>query len=478
MSRNTLTPADWLLTESLRRFEEREGRVTEDQAANQLAQRHGASIAQRLAQRARALPLTQGLDRDLARLATLRRRLCGLMILLAALLGFLAARAGLANRELDILLTSLALLALPMMALLIWIGLLAWSYRRPQGSGQSGRWFLAALIRGGRLLDSPLGRDLMSAQLALFAGGYGRWYASSLSHAFWLVYSLSALGTLIVFFSVAQYQLVWGTTLLTEREIAALIQALAAAPAALGLVNAPSADWIAAGRLGLADGLDRAEWARLMLGLVAFYGALPRAALLGLSLLLLQRSRKNLSLNLNHPGYQRLLPLLQPPPPPGQALGSAPAATAKRPLRQARHSQGPLLLVTLDIETDRRPDPGRWRDMDVLDLGTADRREQRQQLSQALKALPAPPPALLIVCSLLRTPDSGTAEQINQLADAAGSRLLLLLVDSERLNQRSDQPQARIDDWHRTAQRCGGLAMVLDPADGQAIQARLKDWPT
>ena len=477
MPKTTLPHDDWLLTEALRSFEERQGRVSDDQAANRLAQRAGDDTAARLARRARALPLAANAGADLARLAVVRRRLIILALVLAALAGFLAARAGLANRELDVLLTLLALLALPLLTLLLWTALLIWSYRKRGKLGPGSTPFTLLLARTGRLLDSRLGSDLIGAQLRLLGRPYGRWYASSLSHAFWLVYCLAALTTLVVFFSLVQYQPVWGTTLLTEREIAGLIQALAQAPAAIGLFPFPSTEWIAAGRQGLTDGADRAEWARLMMGLVLFYGAGPRAVLLGLSLALARRAARHLTIDLQQPGYLRLLPLLQPPPTPGRRLGDAPEAHTSRPLRIARRSEGPAILVSLELDVEGRPDPGAWDGLDVLDLGSADRREQRGPLLDALRALPAPPPVLLAACSLLRTPDSGTAALIDELADAAGSRLIVLLLDGPRLRERQAEPAQRLEDWTALAHRCGGLAVELDTTDGRAIRQRLEDWP-
>lgn len=475
MPNATLPHDDWLLTEALRRFEEREGRVPDDQAANRLAQRAGDDTAARLARRARALPVASGAAADLGRLAVLRRRLILLALLLAALAGFVAARAGLVNRELDVLLTLLTLLALPLLTLLLWTALLIWSFRRRHGTGAS--LFGRLLARTGRLLDSHLGSDLLGAQLRLLAQPYGRWYVSSLSHAFWLVYCLAALATLVVFFSLVQYQPVWGTTLLTEREIAGLIQALAQAPAAIGLFPFPSSEWIAAGRQGLTDGTDRAEWARLLMGLVLFYGAGPRIILLAVSLWLAKQGGQRLRLDLQQPGYLRLLPLLQPPPPPGQRLGDAPEAYRPRALRTTRHSDGPAILISLELDPNRRPDPHTWPGLDVLDLGPADRREQRGPLLDALRALPAPPPVLLAACSLLRTPDSGTAALIDELADAANSRLIVLLLDGEALRQRQPKPEQRLADWTALAERCGGLAVELDSADGRAIRQRLEGWP-
>ena len=85
MPKTTLPHDDWLLTEALRSFEERQGRVSDDQAANRLAQRAGDDTAARLARRARALPLAANAGADLARLAVVRRRLIILALVLAAL---------------------------------------------------------------------------------------------------------------------------------------------------------------------------------------------------------------------------------------------------------------------------------------------------------------------------------------------------------------------------------------------------------
>ncbi len=468
LSADRPTVDDWLLTEAVRLAEEAGGRRDDDAAALSVARAVGPALSARLVARARALPGSQAALADIARLHRLRARLSALLLALGLVAGALAARAAMVQREVDLLLACLALIGLPGLMLLLWALLML---ARP-GSGRGGlggRLLVAAAERlGPRMLDSTLAPQISRAGLNLLASSLGRWYLSSLSHLFWLAFGLGALLLLLVLFSFVQYELRWGTTLLDDGTVVSMIRAASILPALLGVIPAPDPDWIAAGRAGASLPSARAEWARLLLALIACYTVLPRLLALLACALAGRLAAGRLQLDTSAAGYQRLRPLLQPAPP-ARVLGRPPQPTASRPARHSRNPSGPIVLVGLELGRPESEWPGLDLDAPVTCLGAVDTREQRQAARDALAGLKPGPALLLILCSLRRTPDAGAEGLIQRLADAADSALLLVLCDEPNPDQAD--ANARRADWAQLARRCGGSAVELSQLTQASLQS-------
>lgn len=465
LNENRISVDDWLLTETVRHQEERAGRCRDDEPALALARAGRRELSSRLVIRARALPGARAIATDVRRIRLWMRRGSGLLTLLGLLAGWLAARASTSDRHVDLLLASVALLGLPTLMLLLWLGLVIWSLRRPQSPSLAGHLLVSGLSRlAPRLLTGPQAADTARAGLDLLRGRFGRWYLSILSHLFWLAYATGAIVTLLVLFSIAQYDLSWGTTLLSDQTVSRMIHYLAAAPAQLGLIPPADAAWIATGREGGLVGSQRAEWARLLLAMVVLYGAGPRLVAGLLSATLAWRAARGLSLDRRQPGYLRLVPLLQPDLSPSHTLGQAPGARADLPLRQARNRQGVVVLVGIELERSERDWPPILGDIDAVALGRADRRDQRRALIEALSNQHDKPGVLIVLCSLLRTPDAGIEQFVNQLAEAAGSALILVLDEGDELQRRGGNLASRQADWEGLARRVGAHCLALDLA--------------
>lgn len=467
VSKARLSAADWLLTETVRLHEERHGRGGDDDTANALARNAGPNLTLRLARRAAALPAAASVRADLARLRRLALRLGGLVLVLAALAGGLAAMASAAEREIGFLLAAASLLALPTLMLLIWLLLMLLSRPSRAAASLSGTMVAMGISRlGPRLLDGPLAAETVAASGGLLGTVPGRWALSAMAHLFWVVYSLAALVVLVLLFSVAQYDLSWGTTLLSDESVVGLISALAWLPANLGLIDPPRADWILAGREGHQPGSTRAEWASFLLALVLVYGLLPRLFLAVLSALLAFFGLRRLHLDTRQPGYLRLAGVLSDSAE-VDVHGQAPAAPPARQRRVPRDADGPPLLVGMELERSDWPVKLPGHSWQVL--GRADTRAQRRQLLAAAQGFLRPPPALIAHCSALRTPDEGTGRFLGRLADAAETLLVIWLDQTGRLEARDIDPRQRIADWHSLAERIGAALVVLDadqPAPG------------
>ncbi len=478
MGKPSITIDDWLLTEAVRIQEEAGGRRSDDEAANRIARNREGGPSSRLIARAGALPHAAEARADITRIRRLLSQCFTAMMAIGAIGGLVAARSLAAGREIDFLLTGLVLVGLPTLMLAVWVLVLATTARRPITPSISGRIAINSSQRlAALLLTSPLRAELIRAASRLLTGPPGRWHLSALSHALWLAYALGAWLGLVVLFSLVQYELSWGTTLLAENQIIALITALGTPIHALGLMPAPAVEWIAAGREGVDLGSMRADWARFLLGMVLVYAALPRLLLLMLCLFLSRRAALQLQLDTCAPGYQRVLPLVRPDRPDAESLGSVPPKNKIRPLRRLGNGDGHPVLIGIELGRDSANWPPKLGDLAADDLGQAERREHFQTLSAALSAMPDKPPALMAACSLQRTPDSGTAQRLNQLADAAAGALILILGDHEQLCARGIEAETRIEDWGRLAQRCGARFVVMDLDHPQpSALAQLKTW--
>ncbi len=475
MNNRGIELSDWLLTESLRRHEQRLGRRGDDAKAMILAREAATSLDRRLAVRAQALPGLEGFGRDLGRLYQNGRRFLLALALLGLVGGWFAARASAADRAMDLLLVSLALVGLPTLILLIW--LLVWigsarSASTPGALSATVGRLLAWL--GPRLLSGTLAAELAQSAVSWLGTAAGRWWLSLGSHLLWLGYSLGALLGLAFFFSVAQYDLSWGTTILSDESVADLIVALAWLPEQLAMVPAMTPDIIERGREGGLAGLDRALWARFLMVLVVLYVILPRLFLVLLSWWRFRRLSKRVPLDLALPGYLRLRAELMPSSSEEKLLGDRPEDDAYPEQRPRPASSSRPIVVGFELDGDADQALARALDDRVVHLGCADRRQERESLVQALSAIRPPPSDLLVVCSLLRTPDSGSARLIGRLADAARGALTLLAIDADQVSARGGDLAGRLADWERLARRAGGRLEAIDLGDDPAaLRARV-----
>ncbi|QOC22262.1 DUF2868 domain-containing protein [Wenzhouxiangella sp. AB-CW3] len=452
----------WLLAEAVRLHEARQGRC-EDAAAVALARSSAGSLSQRLMTRAARLTVGQASGRDLARLGSLLRILAGLTLAMAALAGLATARASVPDEQINVLLAMIVVLAPPTLTLLLWLILMSARRGTTGSGGLIGQALTGALRRiGARFLSGPLARELAEAGAGLMQARLGRWFLASIMHGFWLVFTLVATLTLGLYFSFAQYDLVWGTTILDEDSVVQLVSGLAALPAALGLMGVPEAEWILAARQDTPEIGARAEWASFLMASVLVYGSLPRLLLVLLSAWLAWRARRNLALDTSHPEYLRLAAELEPISLSSRTLGDQPAKPRKRARHKRPNNPSRAVVFGIELERDHDGHPPELPGLAADRIGLADDRAGRQAVRRLVGERRRPPEALIAVCSMLRTPDAGTERFLAGLADTAGAPLILVLDESELLVERGGPLKTRLADWQDLAERVGADCVALD----------------
>jgi len=466
---------DWLLAETVRLAEERDGRRRDDHVATATGASTETGLVRRIALRARALPGTDAVRADIARLARLSCLFAGGLLILAAVAGVLAATASVDARQIDFLLAATAMLLMPTLMLAGWLAVVITGAGRGASGSIAGALLAAACHRLGPLvLTSEYSGDILEAAGGFLRTAPGRWLLGCLAHAFWIAYLIAALVTLVLYFSVVQYDLIWGTTLLNDTTMVALFNGLANPLIALGLMQPVEPEWLLAAREGTGVGDGRGRWAWFLLAIIIVYGLAPRILALIASAAMATIGRWRLTLDTTQPGYLRLAGSLAPTTTPA-TNDHAPARTNRAPRNRPANAQGrPLLLA---IELEHEPWPPTIAGIDLQVVGRADDRAGREQILAALQALDAPPPALLVLCSLLRTPDQGHERFIDRAADAAAAVPLLVLTDGTALARRDANVDSRRADWQALAARVGGKAVEFDFGypDAAAI-ARLQRW--
>jgi len=444
----------WLLAEQVRHTEQAQGRIRDDASANAVAKEQGLDLAQRIVSRAEALPDAQFIQRDFKHLGTVFVWFCVVLGVLAMVAAAGAVRVSIDQREIEILAVVASLLGLPTVLLVLWLfAIFIW--RRPAHST-----LLTAMTRGlfhrlgPRVLSGPRPEATLAAAMGLLLSPSGRWLMGLVSHGFWLIYLSSALLILTVLLAVSQYDLGWGTTLLSEAQALKLLAMLAYLPELFGLITTDDGTWLVTGRLGVAPELVRGPWAQFLLALIVVYGILPRMVAALLSAGMAWHGFRHLSLDLRQPGYLRLSGLLMETKS-ADASDDAGYEPERRPMRVASKDASGVITLALEVGPDASTRP-LFGSNEAIDLGVVETRADRERAMQALSVRKQRAAYLVVQCSARRTPDRGLAESLNQLADAAGGALLIVLPDTESLGDWGVDPAARLADWSRLAAQTGG----------------------
>ena len=296
------------LTETVRLREEHAGPL-DDLEANRRARATAGDLPTRLQNRALWLAERDGLLAAMqhwlqgARLALLV--LAVLAVISGAVLAFAALGDG--QTPVNVFWALGSLLGLNLILLLSWaLGLLF--------AGEHG----ASLGRLWLWLSEKFARDAKAAQLApallllLQRHKLNRWALGSLVNGLWLLAMLSALLMMLLLMATRRYGFIWETTILNPDVFVAVTRSLGALPGWLGF-DVPTDEMIRVSTdTRYNSELLRQAWAVWLVGIVLFYGVIPRLLLAAFCLWRWKHGRNALQLDLNLPGNSQLRERLMP----------------------------------------------------------------------------------------------------------------------------------------------------------------------
>ncbi|WP_290648830.1 DUF2868 domain-containing protein [Aquisalimonas sp.] len=292
----------------------------------------------------------------------------------------------------------------------------------------------------------------------------GRCIAALYSHLFWVAFSLGALLGCWILLVFVQYDFVWGTTILADAQIDALLRGIGWIPGMLG-APAPTGEMIHDARIGTEAGTSsRAAWGWFLVTALAVYGLGPRLLLGAVYALRLRRLSRQLTLDTGHPFFQDLLLSLRRAEGADRPLGQRPPDVLQRetpiapPQTRGSGSSFALIALELDDPDGWPPTTDHWQCMTLGHITT--RADARRTLAK-LEALSPRPAFVVVAVSMVRTPDRGATEQLAAIACAASVPVLMIITEVDRLTARGEDGDRREQDWIERAQRAGVTATLV-----------------
>ena len=406
-----------------------------------------ATFIQRLKIRAQRLIKNNTLEEPLSRPQKLFTRAIQLTIVIAAILGMLAAGHAVGeSATLNIYWLLVVLLGFNLLSMLLWVAGITLNLH---GLSTGVAAYLASWLPYRQKENNTLASRATSAWCeSCLTGSVGKWRISVLTHQFWLTYLTAGLVILILLMVARQYNFIWGTTLLSESSIPMFTQFMAKPMEYLGLM-APDSNQIAASRIGLSvqDTETRSAWARFVLGAILLYGIFPRAILLAISMLMRKLAEKSLKLDLYLPYYIELRQRLMSPDITARVIDADPHAGVKQ--TQVAPKMGvntiPANAQAIGIELD---DQTIWPDSVTCHGNVIDRISHAAAI-KTVKNISGP---LLIGVAAHRLPDRGVQRTIRELIESTAKEPWLVLLYKPSATPVSDTRKIA---WFRLAEVCG-----------------------
>lgn len=477
-----------MLAETVRAAEEL-GAALDDPVADAGSRDAPGDFETKIAVRARALPATARLEAALRHVQSVAWWLIAAAIVVSLAAGAGAARTALGGeRDAPVIFLPVlgGLLGIQTLLLILWLGLWLLKPRSLGGASLGG-----LVIRGARQA-ARLGTK--SVEHLAAAGAYAsvsldssiaRWKTSVISHGLWTAFNVGCITLLLLLLSTRYYTFGWETTILPSGTYAPLIEAIGWLPGRAGF-NVPGESQIAASQwtgAGEPPHEARAAWSGLLVGSMVVYGFVPRVMLLAASLIGLSRAQRRFRLDTSKAGYVRLRHHLMPPSAGSRVVdhedigAAAPVTEGVTGDARTLSDSAAVPIVGIEIDEPATGWPPRGAELSLQNLGRIDSRQQREQVLHSLRSVPARPSTLIAVCAVSTTPDRGVARLLEQLREAAGAPLTLVLTGGHALRQRGgDQLLAgRVGDWHQLARSIGidasrVLELDLDHATDVSMQ--------
>jgi len=408
-----------------------------------------AAFLERLLDRAHHLVHDNHLDEVLQQPEKLFIRAGKIILLLAAVLGGLAAvNATGESSTLNIYWLLVVLLGFNFLSMLLWcVGISLNIQGLSSGiAAQLACWLPFQLKK--RETNSTGTLAARAWWETCLSGRVGRWRISMLTHQFWLVYLLAGMGVLILLMLAKQYDFVWGTTLLPENSLPELTRLLGVPMQHIGLA-VPDGQQIAASRIGagVQDSVIRSAWAEFLVGALIVYGLLPRLILMLLAFFMLKLSEYRYKPDLYLPYYVTLRQSLIAKEFVTSVIDHDPGMVKEspEPITRAKHSRHfPANALVVGIELDSH---AIWPEGLVCQENVADQKTFIR-VSEMLKKSKG---ALVIGVAAHRLPDRGVQRMIRELATLVSGQVWLMLLQSSPV---IPVAESRRQAWYRLAQAC------------------------
>jgi hypothetical protein len=471
-----------LLAESIRSAEEAGTTIPGHDTADVAAIAAGGSFEERI--RTRALTLARG-QNLLPAFATFQRGL-RIAFIVIVILGFVigagAAKSTLtpdADGLVNFYWTLVVLLGVHTIAMLVWLLFLLFGRYIPPMTP------LLGLYRAlGRMFTKPASASLDSHAYRAWAanlgsGALGRWGISTLLHSFWLATLSGILITTVILFIPKQFDFVWETTMLPDQAFIELTDALRPLPQWLGMATLDR-DVVLASHRNASQRPPagaRRGWSSLLIGSIIGAGLLPRFLMWSVSVLMLYRARSRYRLDLELPGFARLQHRLMPV---SQRIGVVDPDSGPRTGAGTAGGESAILhdentaVLGLDLDAPKTGWPPvllRVRS----DLGIATDRSALIKALGVLADMQSSPLSLLLVCSLISSPDRGMGKGLREIRAAHHGPIGVLLTQSTLVNARLGKMAAaeRLQDWRQLIHSAGidlNRVLVLDLDDAEVVR--------
>jgi len=447
------------LCEALRLKETQWGQL-DDRAACVRAARE-PTAARQIAARANFLGETTGVSLALGRVQSgLWIALIGLLVI-AVLVGGGAALAALGAglQPVNVVSALVVLLGVNLFSLVLWIVTLKVGIGSGGGLAQVWQWLVRKLATGPEV--ALVGQAWWSLWLQT---GALRWVLSSVTHASWLVASLTMLAVLYFTLSMRHFSFAWETTLLSADSFVALTQFVGVVPQWFGFAIPDSETVRASGHLSRNSAQAQALWASWLTGALVCYGVMPRALLLLASLALVARAWPRTQPQLHSPYYQALVAKMQPAALAPEGLVPPQITPRYPPGDKGANSATYAVMTGIELE-------GEWP---PLGLGSAivhtvmidSRGTRNMALGQVAQLSPQ---RLVIACDARHTPDRGTLHLIAELSSYA-SKTLVWLQPAGGV-EGPDAAEGRIPVWKNQLHAALKVEVLVTP-----LLAPVSEW--
>jgi hypothetical protein len=475
--------SDRVLTEAVGVLDRLNPELTRDPLAEQIGRSVQGDLERKLIVYAKSLPASMTVENALRHVKQAIVLMIMAALVLGAIGGVAAARAGLATQRgepVNIYWALGAVLGVQTLFLVLWIAVMIGARRATPGA-VSFTTLGGLVMRGAQFIASKVhkGPQHAAAIAATGAvhlrGSLGTWTISSISHGVWLVFNVACLLVLIVALSARKYSFAWETTILSESQYVPLTKAIAVLPKAAGFIT-PDDEQIASSQWRgqpLDDSDANQAWSGLLIGCLVLYGFAPRLLLFAFSIGRRRFLAARYRIDTEGAAFTRLRAELNPPATPlgiidpDQASAGEPSTTIQRPTARAREIGSPAIL---GFELPAKPGaawPPTLHQVRWLDLGMVDTRDDQRRVITQLSAATTEPQTVAVVCSLTSAPDRGTAAFLRELTQVVSRHMAIVLTSGEALRKRSssDDVQQRIDDWHALARAAGVLPSRIVEVD-------------